>query len=86
MQPASGGPPHGIRNFVPELNKLGVICEVLCFDNPDADYIAEDNFKIHAIGKGKGKWKYNKRLVSWLIENIQNYDCLTLHALWLYQS
>ena len=86
MHPASGGPPQGIRNFVPELNKLGIICEVLSYDNPEAEYLGKDNFKIHALGESKSKWRYNKQLVSWLSENIQNYDCLTLHALWLYQS
>ena len=86
MKPSSGGPCEGIRNFVPELKKLGVICEVLCMDNPNSEFISKDTFKIHAIGEGRGSWQYNEDLISWLYNNIDAYDSLVVHALWLYHG
>lgn len=86
MKPTSGGPCEGIRNFIPELKKLGVECEVLCLDNPNELYISKDTFKIHAIGKGSGSWQYNKDLVPWLYKNIASYDSVITHALWLYHG
>ena len=86
MQPTSGGPCQGIRNFVPELKKLGVVCEVLCFDDPNEPFISKDSFKIHALGEGRGSWQYNKKLVAWLSKNIEEYDSLIVHALWLYHT
>ena len=86
MNPEQGGPCQGIRNSIPELQKLGVVNEVVSFDDPEADFLGEDAFTIHAIGKSKGPWRYNKKLVPWLLAHFNNYDVVVVHALWLYHS
>ncbi len=86
MNPASGGPCQGIRNSIPELKKLGAHNEVVCLDDPTAVYLKEDKFTIHALGPGKGPWCYSSRLMPWLLQNIQRFDIIIVHGLWLYPS
>lgn len=86
MEPSSGGPCQGIRNSVPELEKLGVQNEVVCLDEPNAAFLGKDEFLIHALGSAKGPWSYSKALVPWLINNFSRFDVVLVHGLWLYPS
>lgn len=86
MNPTFGGPCQGIRNSIPELNKLGIHSEVVSLDNPNDAFLNKDDFKIYALGEGKGPWKVNTKLLKWLDENINNYDCIIVHGLWQYYS
>ena len=86
MEPRQGGPCQGIRNSIPELLKLGIHNDVVCLDNPSADYLGQDSFTINAIGDGKTPWGYNKMLIPWLLSHFNNYDVVIVHGLWLYHS
>ncbi len=86
MDPATGGPCQGIRNSIPELNKLGVNNEVVCLDDPASTYLSSDLFCVHAIGLGKGPWCYSRELVPWLLKNFHRFDVVIIHGLWLYPS
>ena len=86
MDPTSGGPCQGIRNSIPQLRSYGVETEVVSLDHEKSEFIQKDSFLIHAIGESKGPWQYNSKLLSWLIENISKYDCVIIHALWLYHG
>ena len=86
MDPKSGGPCQGIRNSIPALKELGVYNEVVCLDEPNSKYLQKDDFKIHAIGASKGAWGYSEKLVTWLKNNIENFDAVIIHGLWQYNS
>jgi glycosyltransferase involved in cell wall biosynthesis len=86
MDPASGGPCQGIRNLVPEMERLGISNEVVCVDDPAADFFAHDRFPIHALGPTKSRWCYHARLVPWLVENLPLFDAVIVHGLWLFPS
>ena len=53
MDPAYGGPPHGIRASIRAMAALGVENEVVCCDAPDAGWIGRDAFPLHALGPGR---------------------------------
>ncbi|MEO6546450.1 MAG: glycosyltransferase [Ferruginibacter sp.] len=86
MNPSSGGPCQGIRNIVPELEKLGLHNEVVCLDDPSEDFLGKDAFLIHAVGPASGPWAYSSKLIPWLLENFHRFDVIILHALWLYHG
>jgi glycosyltransferase involved in cell wall biosynthesis len=86
MDPASGGPCEGIRNSIPELEKLGVYNEVVSLDDPQASFLGKDPFMITALGPGKGPWCYSENLLPWLIKNFERFDAVIVHGLWLYNS
>jgi glycosyltransferase involved in cell wall biosynthesis len=86
MNPRNGGPCQGIRNAVPELKKLDVENEVVCFDDKEDIYGVKDEFVIFKLGKPTKLWSYNSKLVKWLYHNLCNYDVVIIHGLWLYHS
>lgn len=86
MDPVSGGPCQGIRNAIPELDTLGTYNEVVCLDDPNAEYLGKDSFVIHAIGAAATPWGYQKKLIPWLLANFQRFDVIIAHGLWLYHT
>jgi glycosyltransferase involved in cell wall biosynthesis len=86
MDPSHGGPSQGIRNSIPALRRVSVNTEVVCLDDPSAPFVGKDNFTVHALGPGKGPWHYSPKLVPWLLENLDRFDIVIVHGLWLYPS
>jgi len=86
MNPKMGGPSQGLRNIIPEMTKHGFINEVVCLDDPENSFVANQPFKVHALGSVSNKWSYSKILKRWLKEHITNYDSVIVHGLWLYPS
>lgn len=86
MNPKGGGPAQGIRNSIPEMKKLGVENEVVCFDDSQADYLEKDDFVIHTLGKAKTALGYNKKLIPFLLENFHCFDAVVIHGLWMFHS
>ncbi|MFN6947201.1 MAG: glycosyltransferase [Cytophagaceae bacterium] len=86
MDPSSGGPCQGIRNSVPEQNKIGVSTEVVCLDSSSEKYITNDEFTIHALGPSKRPWQYSSYLLPWLKEHLSRFDVVIIHGLWLYHG
>jgi len=86
MDPSSGGPCQGIRNLVPELIVHGANPEVLCLDDPLERVQTGDGFKVTAIGPAKSAWRYSSKLVPWLLENLNRFDVVIIHAIWLYHG
>ena len=82
MDPAYGGPPHGIRASIREMAELGVENEVVCCDAPDAKWIGRDAFPLHALGPGRFGFSYTPRLGLWLRENAGRFDAVVVHGMW----
>lgn len=86
MNPKSGGPCQGIRNIIPAQKIYGIENEVLSFDSPWADFLNNNDFKIHAIGPAPGPYAFCSNLNKWLSENFKRFDVAIIHGLWLYNS
>jgi glycosyltransferase involved in cell wall biosynthesis len=86
MNPEHGGPCQGIRNIVPALARLGVHNEVVSLDDPAASFLGKDSFPIHALGPWKSSWKSSERLIPWLEQNVQRFDAIVIHGLWLFHG
>ena len=86
MDPRIGGPCMGIRYSIPAMTQLGVQNEVVSYDEPNAAYLANDPFTVHALGGKKWPGAYNGFLYSWLLRNLHKYDVVIVHGIWLYHS
>ena len=86
MNPITGGPCQGIRNSIPELQKLGIYNEVACLDDPRSSFTRNDLFPVHLLGPGKSPWQYSNKLIPWLEKNIERFDAVIVHGLWLYHD
>ncbi|MBU3714501.1 MAG: glycosyltransferase [Ferruginibacter sp.] len=86
MDPVTGGPCQGIRNIVPPLSRNGISVEVVCLDAPSSEFLQNDSFVIHALGKSITPWKFNPKLYQWLLNHLPDYDLVLVRGLWLYHS
>ena len=86
MNPRQGGPCQGIRNSSSAWQRLGIVNEVVCLDDPTEPFLVEDDFPVHAIGASKGPSAYNAKLFPWLLENLCSFDVILVHGLWQYHG
>lgn len=86
MDPTLGGPGQGIRNTIPALEKIGVTCEVVALDAPDAPFLKTDPFVTHAVGPSSSPWHYSAKLIPWMLDNLSRFDAVIVEGLWLYYS
>jgi glycosyltransferase involved in cell wall biosynthesis len=84
MDPRTGGPCQVVRNFAPLFGEKSNSLEVLCFDDPNCDFLSEDPFRIHTLGPGRGSWNYHPQLLPWLDQNLPGFDVAIVHGLWQY--
>ena len=82
MNPAYGGPPHGIRASIRAMAAMGVDNEVVCCDAPWAEWIGRDAFPLHALGPGQFGFSFTPRLGPWLRGNAGRFDAVVLHGMW----
>jgi glycosyltransferase involved in cell wall biosynthesis len=84
MNPRAGGPCQGIRNLAPRVCERNHDVEVVCLDDPNSTYLADETIPIHALGKGIGAWCYHAALRPWLEKNLRSFDAVILNGLWQY--
>ena len=66
------------RKIDATLSGLGHHVEVVCVDDPNADFISDYPVQVHALGPSKGIYKYNKNLTPWLNANVMNFDAVII--------
>lgn len=85
IDPALGGVSQAIQTIIKGLASHGVISEVVCLDQANADH-SNSPFTVHALGPAKGPWAYSPLLLPWLEKNLNSFDAVILHGLWLYHG
>lgn len=86
MNPKRGGVCQAVRTMIGGLNEFGVENEVVSLDSPNEGFINQKNFLIHALGPSNNYWSFNRKLVPWLLNNLNNFDVVIVHGLWQYPS
>jgi glycosyltransferase involved in cell wall biosynthesis len=87
MDPQGGGVCQGVRNLSARAMEEGsASVEVVCLDDPQADFLSRDRLCIHALGKGKTSWYYQPALRPWLDINLPRFDAVILNGLWQCQG
>ena len=86
MDPEIGGPSQAIRYLFPYFTENYSKPDVVCLNDNGtyADDLEEIN--IISLGDSYGPWQYNKKLFTWLMGNLANYDFVIIHGLWVYNS
>ncbi len=80
INPAAGGPTEAIRMII-RYRPPGYEAEVVTLDSPDAPFLGEFPFEVHALGNRKKSW-YSPRLIPWLVKNRDRFDGIIVHGLW----
>ena len=85
MNPEMGGVCQAVRTIISSMNsEIQVINEIVSLDNPNAAYLKDNSFIIHALGPSVGPWAYSSKILPWLLENSINFNFIIVHGLWLY--
>jgi glycosyltransferase involved in cell wall biosynthesis len=80
INPAAGGPTEAIRMII-RYRPPGYEAEVVTLDSPDAPFLKDFAFDIHALGNKKKSW-YSPKLIPWLKANRHRFDGVLVHGLW----
>ena len=86
MDPATGGTCQVIRNQANWFMAQGHGFEVVCLNDPNSEFLAREKFPIHALGEGRGSWRYHPQLLPWLKNNLSRFDAAIMNGLWQYSS
>jgi glycosyltransferase involved in cell wall biosynthesis len=86
IDPAVGGPSESIKQFGTCVQSLGHSVEVAALDAPGADWIQGFPCKVYALGPSLLGYRYSKKLLPWLKQNVANYDFIILNGIWQYSS
>jgi glycosyltransferase involved in cell wall biosynthesis len=84
--PRLGGPIEGVRRIAECNYGRGHETELVCADDPNAGFLKDFPFRVHALGRGLGKYSYQSRLVPWLRDNCQKFDAVIVNGIWQYHS
>lgn len=81
LDPATGGPTEVVRVL---LNYGPAECsqEVVTLDDPEAPFLREFAFPVHALGPRTSVYGRNDRLVPWLKANRRRFDGVVVHGMW----
>ena len=80
INPAAGGPTEAIRMVI-LYRPPGYEAEVATLDSPDAPFLKDLPFEVHALGTKKKHW-YSPKLIPWLKANRDRFDGVIVHGLW----
>lgn len=86
LNPEHGGPMQGLRNYLPEIYKMGYRNEVVCLDDPNEAFFGKDSFITHALGPNRRPWAYTAKLLPWLKKELPRFQAVMIHGMWLYHG
>jgi len=86
LDPKAGGPAESVRRIVASFPATGNNGEVVTMDPPDAPYLRDLPFPVHAVGPVHTVYGANLQLIPWLKANMHRFDGAVAHGLWTFNS
>ena len=83
ISPEAGGPTESVRVLL-SYGPIGYTGEVVTLDDPDASFLTDFDFPIHALGPTRTVYGYNPKLLRWLRDNRHRFDGVVVNGLWQY--
>lgn len=86
LNPTYGGPCVVVNQLTRSLTDLGHAVDVVTLDPPSAPWLPDLPGHPRAFGPALGKYGYSTKLRDWLQRHAPDYDAVTVHGIWQYQS
>jgi glycosyltransferase involved in cell wall biosynthesis len=86
LNPSGGGPMEGVLRRGLFLEKMGHSVSIVTLDDPNEPFLKDFPLQIFALGPSPGTYRYNPKLVPWLLANAGRYDRVIVNGLWQYHS
>jgi glycosyltransferase involved in cell wall biosynthesis len=83
LSPEAGGPTESVRVLL-SYGPIGYTGEVVTLDDPEAPYLKEIPFPVHALGPTNTTYGFNAKLLPWLKANRHRFDGVVVNGLWQY--
>lgn len=83
ISPEAGGPTESVRSLL-TYGPPDYRGEVVSLDPPDAPFLKELPFPVHALGPTVSAFGYSPRLRPWLLANAHRFDGVVVNGLWQY--
>ena len=83
LDPAGGGPGEGVRLLLSQ-HDAGHTGEVVTLDAPDAPFLRDLPFPVHALGPIHSTYGFSSRLYSWLKSHRDRFDGFIVNGMWQY--
>ena len=86
IDPASGGPVEGIKQFCHIYRSGGHEVEIASMDSPETASGVAFPAKVHGLGPGFGTYRYTSHAIPWLKENVSRFDIVIVNCIWQYNA
>lgn len=98
VDPTMGGPVEALKQLSQVFGKNGINLEVVSLDQPDAPFLVDYPFPIHAVGRPKGteqwpttkipwvRYRFSRSYPRWLRDHLKPYKLIVIHGLWTHTS
>ena len=87
VDPAGGGPMEGVRQMARIYATRKIEAEIVSLDRSDDPNVTDFPLRVYALGPGSlGSYGYSPRLLAWLRQNHQSYDCVVVNGIWQFHS
>ncbi len=83
LDPSSGGPSEAVRVLL-AYAPSGCTGEVVSLDDPEAPFLQDLPYTVHALGPQQATFGYNNKLLPWLRQNHERFDGVLVNGLWQY--
>jgi glycosyltransferase involved in cell wall biosynthesis len=83
LDPASGGPSESVRTLM-GFNKIGYAGEAVTLDDPNAPFLAELPFPVHALGPISTTYGFSFKMLRWIEDNVHRFDGVIVNGLWMF--
>jgi len=85
FSPAIGGPPEAVRQLIRATCSTGAQVEVVCLDNPEAEFLLDLGCPVHALDQSfLGRYAFSPRLWRWLRTNAGRFDGMIMNGVWTF--
>lgn len=86
VDPAYGGPLHGMNAISAEMAREGWENEAVTLDAPDSQWLAQNPVPATGVGPGLSSVGYTAKLGQWIADNARRFDAAVVHGVWHWAS
>ena len=84
LDPATGGIVSALDSLNWALERSGHDVQIVCLDDPEAEWLERHPGRVTALGSGRGSFQYHPKLQPFLRGQLSAADACVVHGLWQY--
>src|SRR5262249_17046078 len=82
VDPSVGGVATSVGALSRGIARRGHKIDIVVLDDPASAWIKDVGLTVHALGAGRGSYRYSSALMPWLREHGGDYDRVIVNGIW----